>query len=91
MAGNSFGKIFTLTTAGESHGFGNTGIVDGCPPVLRLTESDIQKDLDRRKPGQSSITTKRKESDIVRFHSGIYKGKTTGAPIGFTILNKAAS
>lgn len=88
MAGNSFGKIFTLTTAGESHGYGYTGIVDGCPPGLRLTESDIQKDLDRRKPGQSSYTTQRKESDKVKITAGVFEGVTTGTPIALQILNE---
>ena len=88
MAGNSFGKIFTITTAGESHGYGYTGIVDGCPPGLRLTESDIQKDLDRRKPGQSSYTTQRKESDKVKITAGVFEGVTTGTPIALQILNE---
>lgn len=88
MAGNSFGKIFTITTAGESHGYGYTGIIDGCPPGLRLTESDIQKDLDRRKPGQSSYTTQRKESDKVKITAGIFEGVTTGTPIALQILNE---
>ncbi len=88
MAGNSFGKIFTLTTAGESHGHGYIGIVDGCPPGLRLTESDIQKDLDRRKPGQSSFTTQRKESDKVKITAGVFEGVTTGTPIALQILNE---
>ena len=88
MAGNSFGKIFTLTTAGESHGYGYTGIVDGCPPGLRLTESDIQKDLDRSKPGQSSYTTQRKESDKVKITAGVFEGVTTGTPIALQILNE---
>ena len=88
MTGNSFGKIFTLTTAGESHGYGYTGIVDGCPPGLRLTESDIQKDLDRRKPGQSSYTTQRKESDKVKITAGVFEGVTTGTPIALQILNE---
>ena len=88
MAGNSFGEIFTITTAGESHGYGYTGIVDGCPPGLRLTESDIQKDLDRRKPGQSSYTTQRKESDKVKITAGVFEGVTTGTPIALQILNE---
>ncbi len=88
MAGNSFGKIFTITTAGESHGYGYTGIIDGCPPGLRLTESDIQKDLDRRKPGQSSYTTQRKESDKVKITAGVFEGVTTGTPIALQILNE---
>ncbi len=85
---NSIGKLFRLTTFGESHGTAIGGIIDGCPAGLSLDLECIQSELDRRKPGQSSITTKRKESDIVQFHSGIFEGKTTGGPIGFTILNK---
>ncbi|MBF44936.1 MAG: chorismate synthase [Flavobacteriales bacterium] len=85
---NSIGKLFRLTTFGESHGTAIGGIIDGCPAGLSLDLERIQSELDRRKPGQSSITTKRKESDIVQFHSGIFEGRTTGAPIGFTILNK---
>jgi len=85
---NSIGKLFRLTTFGESHGTAIGGIIEGCPAGFSLDLECIQYELDRRKPGQSSISTKRKESDIVHFHSGIYKGKTTGAPIGFTILNK---
>ena len=85
---NSIGKLFRLTTFGESHGAAIGGIIDGCPAGLSLDLECIQSELDRRKPGQSSITTQRKESDIVQFHSGIFEGKTTGAPIGFTIPNK---
>jgi chorismate synthase len=85
---NSIGKLFRLTTFGESHGAAIGGIIDGCPAGLSLDLERIQSELDRRKPGQSSITTQRKESDIVQFHSGIFEGKTTGAPIGFTIPNK---
>lgn len=86
--GNSIGKIFKLTTFGESHGISIGGIIDGCPAGLELDFEVIQKQLDRRKPGQSKITTKRKESDVVQFLSGIFEGKTTGTPIGFTIKNE---
>ena len=88
MSGNTFGKIFTLTTAGESHGLGYVGIVDGCPPGLELTEADLQVDLDRRKPGQSRHVTQRKESDKVRIFSGVFEGVTTGTPIGLVIENE---
>ena len=87
MAGNSFGKLFRLTTFGESHGKAIGGIIDGCPANLELDFEKIQMDLDRRKPGQSAIVTQRKESDIVEFLSGIFEGKTTGTPIGFQIPN----
>ena len=88
MAGNSFGKIFTLTTAGESHGHGYIGIVDGCPPGLELSESDLQVDLDRRRPGQSAYTTQRREGDKVKITAGVFEGITTGTPIGLEILNE---
>ncbi len=87
MAGNTFGKIFKLTTFGESHGVAIGGIIDGCPPGLKLDFEAIQNDLNRRKPGQSSIVTQRKEPDTVEFLSGIFEGITTGTPIGFTIKN----
>lgn len=87
MSGNSFGKLFRITTFGESHGKAIGGIIDGCPANLELDFEKIQKDLDRRKPGQSSIVTQRKESDMVEFFSGIFEGKTTGTPIGFQIPN----
>ncbi len=87
MAGNTFGTIFKLTTFGESHGTAIGGIIDGCPAGLELNLQAIQKDLDRRKPGQSEIVTQRKESDEVNFLSGIFEGKTTGTPIGFAIQN----
>jgi len=87
MAGNSFGKLFKLTTFGESHGKAIGGIIDGCPANLELDMHKIQLDLDRRKPGQSAIVTQRKESDVVDFLSGIFEGKTTGTPIGFQIPN----
>ena len=81
MSGNTFGKIFAVTTFGESHGKALGCIVDGCPPGIVLSEDDIQVDLDRRKPGQSKYTTQRKESDKVEILSGVFEGKTTGTPI----------
>lgn len=88
MSGNTFGKLFTLTTFGESHGIALGGIVDGCPPGLELSESDLQPDLDRRKPGTSKFTTQRRESDQVEILSGVFEGKTTGTPIGLLIRNQ---
>lgn len=87
MAGNTFGKLFTVTTFGESHGEALGCIIDGCPPGLELTEEDIQIDLDRRKPGQSRYTTQRREDDQVKILSGVFEGKTTGTPIGMIIQN----
>lgn len=87
MSGNTFGKLFTVTTFGESHGPALGCIVDGCPPGLDLAESDLQKDLDRRKPGTSRFTTQRREPDEVRILSGVFEGKTTGTPIGLLIEN----
>lgn len=87
MAGNSFGKIFTLTTFGESHGEAIGGIIDGCPAGLSLDFDAINAEMQRRKPGQSAIVTQRKEEDEVKFLSGIFEGKTTGTPIGFLIEN----
>ena len=87
---NTIGQLFRLTTYGESHGVAIGGIIDGCPAGLSLDLEFIQNELDRRKPGQSSITTPRKESDTVQFYSGIFEGKTTGAPIGFVIPNSDA-
>ncbi len=87
MSGNTFGKLFTLTSCGESHGFGLAAIVDGCPPGLQLCEEDLQHDLDRRKPGQSRFTTQRRESDQVKIISGVFEGQTTGTPIGLLIEN----
>jgi len=81
MSGNSFGTLFKITTCGESHGGAVAVIVDGCPAGLSLSEADIQSELDRRKPGQSSITTPRKESDQINILSGVFEGKTTGTPI----------
>ena len=87
MSGNIFGSIFKLTTFGESHGPSIGGVIDGCPSGIEIDIGKIQKDLDRRKPGQSSIVTQRKEPDQVTFYSGIFEGKTTGTPIGFAIHN----
>lgn len=87
MPGNTFGKIFTVTTFGESHGLALGAIVDGCPAGLELCEADLQIDLDRRRPGQSKFTTQRKEPDQVKILSGVFEGKTTGAPIGLLIEN----
>ncbi|MFC4096683.1 chorismate synthase [Euzebyella saccharophila] len=87
MAGNSFGNIFKLSTFGESHGAAIGGVLDGCPSGIEINLEAIQKELDRRKPGQSAIVTQRKEPDTVEFYSGIFEGKTTGTPIGFAIHN----
>lgn len=87
MAGNSFGNLFKLTTFGESHGDAIGGIIDGCPAGLELDFEAIQKEMNRRKPGQSEIVTQRKEPDVVKFLSGIFEGQTTGTPIGFIIEN----
>ncbi len=87
MAGNTFGKIYQLTTFGESHGKSIGGIIDGCPSNISLDLEAIQAELDRRKPGQSAITTQRKETDTVEFLSGILNGKTLGTPIGFVLKN----
>jgi chorismate synthase len=87
---NSFGTLFRITTWGESHG-GTVGVVlDGCPPLLELSEADIQPDLDRRRPGQSKIVTPRKESDTVHILSGVFEGKTTGTPICLLVKNEDA-
>lgn len=87
MSGNTFGKLFTVTTFGESHGLALGCIVDGCPPGLELSEADLQGDLDLRKPGTSRHTTQRREADQVRILSGVFEGKTTGTPIGMLIEN----
>lgn len=87
MSGNTYGKLFTVTTFGESHGPALGCIIDGCPPGLELTEADLQIDLDRRKPGQSRYTTQRREEDQVKILSGVFEGKTTGTPIGLLIEN----
>jgi len=85
--GNTFGHLFRVTTWGESHGDGVGVVIDGCPPRLKLTESDIQPDLDRRRPGQSRITTQRKEADRVQIVSGTFKNKTLGTPISMIVVN----
>ncbi len=87
MSGNSIGKLFTVTTFGESHGLALGAIIDGCPPGLELTEADLQHDLDRRKPGTSRYTTQRREDDVVKILSGVFEGKTTGTSIGLLIEN----
>ncbi|MED5411033.1 MAG: chorismate synthase [Pseudomonadota bacterium] len=87
MSGNTFGKLFTITSFGESHGPALGCVVDGCPPGLELSELDMQRDLDRRKPGQSRFTTQRREDDAVKILSGVFEGKTTGTPIGLLIEN----
>jgi chorismate synthase len=87
MAGNTFGQAFTVTTFGESHGPALGAIIDGCPPGLALTEADLQRDLDRRRPGQSRYTTQRDEPDQVRILSGVFEGVTTGTSIGLVIEN----
>jgi chorismate synthase len=87
MAGNSFGTLFKLSTFGESHGEAIGGIIDGCPAGLELDLDLVQKEMERRKPGQSAIVTQRKEPDTVKFLSGIFEGRTTGTPIGFVIEN----
>ena len=88
MSGNTFGTIFKVTTFGESHGKALGCIIDGCPPNLKIDESDIQRDLDRRKPGQSKYTTQRKEDDKIEILSGVFNGVTTGTPIALLIYNK---
>ena len=87
MSGNSLGKLFTVTTFGESHGLALGCIVDGCPPGLDLTTADLQQDLDRRRPGKNRYQTQRRELDEVKILSGVFEGKTTGTPIGLTIEN----
>ncbi|MHB1566612.1 MAG: chorismate synthase [Acidiferrobacter sp.] len=90
MSGNTFGRLFAVTTFGESHGPAIGGVVDGCPPGLALTEADLQPDLDRRRPGMSRHTTQRREEDRVRILSGVFDGRTTGAPIAVVIENTDA-
>ncbi len=87
MSGNTIGKLFSITTFGESHGTALGCIVDGCPPGMALTEADMQEDLDRRRPGTSRFTTQRKEADRVKILSGVFEGRTTGTPIGLLIEN----
>jgi chorismate synthase len=90
MSGNSFGTLFCVTSFGESHGPAYGGVVDGCPPGLALSNADLQKELDRRKPGSSRHVTQRRESDAVEILSGVYEGRTTGTAIGFLIRNEDA-
>ena len=87
MAGSSFGEVFRITTAGESHGPGNVVIVDGCPPGIPLSEEDLRVDLARRRPGQSHLVTQRQEADEPEILSGVYEGKTTGTPIAVLVRN----
>lgn len=88
MSGNTFGTLFKMTTYGESHGSAIGVVIDGCPAGLPLSEADIQKELDRRRPGQSSVTTPRKESDTAVIESGVFNGLTTGTPISVRIVNE---
>src|SRR5437870_4912681 len=88
--GNIFGQLFRVTTFGESHGGGIGVVVDGCPPRIALSDSDIQRQLDRRRPGQSKITTQRKESDRCEILSGVFEGKTLGTPITILVRNEDA-
>ena len=87
MSGNTLGTLFTVTTFGESHGPGIGCVIDGCPPGMALTEADIQLELDRRKPGTSRHVTQRQEADLVEILSGVFEGRTTGAPIALLIRN----
>src|SRR5256885_4152339 len=88
--GNTFGQLFRVTTFGESHGGGVGVVIDGCPPKIDISEADIQRELDRRRPGQSKITTQRQEEDRCEILSGTFEGKTLGTPIGILIRNKDA-
>ena len=88
MPGNTIGDVFRVTTFGESHGLALGCIIDGCPPGMTLSESDLQEDLDRRKPGTSKYATQRKEADQVKILSGVFEGVTTGTPIGLLIENQ---
>ena len=88
MSSSSTGELFVVTNFGESHGPAIGCVIDGCPPAMELTAEDIQKELDRRKPGQSRHVTQRKESDTVEILSGVYEGKTTGTPIALLIRNE---
>ena len=90
MSGNSIGKLFTVTTFGESHGPAMGCIVDGCPPGLPLSEADLQQDVDRRRTGTSHFVSQRREADEVRILSGVFEGRTTGTPIGLVIENTDA-
>ena len=88
MSGNTFGTLFCVTSFGESHGVAYGGVVDGCPPGLELSAADLQRELDRRKPGSSRHVTQRRESDAVEILSGVYEGRTTGTAIGFLVRNE---
>ena len=88
MSFNTFGKIFRFTTWGESHGPAIGCIIDGCPPNIALSEKDIQKDMNRRRPGNSKFVSQRKESDKIEILSGVFNGKTTGTPISILIANE---
>src|SRR3979490_3048640 len=88
MSGNTFGLLYCVTSFGESHGPAEGGVVAGCPPGLELTESDIQRELNRRKPGSSRHVTQRQESDRIEILSGVFEGRTTGTAIGFVIRNE---
>ena len=88
--GNTFGQLFRVTTFGESHGGGVGVVIDGCPPNVKLSETEIQRELDRRRPGQSKITTQRKEADQCEILSGVFEGKTLGTPIAILVRNKDA-
>src|SRR6195256_2228096 len=88
--GNTFGQLFRVTTFGESHGGGIGVVVDGCPPKIDISEADVQRELDRRRPGQSKITTQRKEEDRCEILSGIFEGKTLGTPIAILVRNRDA-
>src|SRR3954465_4350059 len=88
--GSSFGRLFRITTFGESHGGGVGVVIDGCPPNLELAPSDVQRELDRRRPGQSKITSQRKEGDVCEILSGVFEGRTLGTPIAILVRNKDA-
>src|SRR5208282_4241530 len=90
MSGNSFGRLFTVTSFGESHGAALGCVVDGCPPGLPLSEADLQPDVDRRRPGSSHFVSQRREPDTVRILSGVFEGRTTGTPIGLLVENTDA-
>src|SRR6266850_5506559 len=88
--GNTFGHLFRVTTFGESHGGGIGAVIDGCPPRIEISEAEIQRDLDRRRPGQSKLTTQRKEEDRCELLSGVFEGRTLGTPIAILVRNKDA-
>src|SRR6266403_1504638 len=88
--GSTFGQLFCVTTFGESHGGGIGVVIDGCPPKIEISQADIQRELDRRRPGQSKITTQRQEEDRCEILSGVFEGKTLGTPIGILVRNKDA-